>query len=91
MDDSPEDFDGRRAEIDYPTRWEYRLIGADEARLRAVVAAVVGQAEYRVAGARPSRSGKWISLAVEVLVIDEAQRDALFEELSAHEDVRYLL
>ena len=91
MSDTPSDFEGRHAEIDYPARWEYRLIGADEKRLRAVVDEVVGSVEHRIAGARPSSGGKWISLAVEVLVVDEAQRVAFFEAMAAHEDVRFLL
>jgi len=87
----PPPLRGRRARIDYPTRWECRLIGADEERLRAVVEEVVAPADYRIAGARPSRGGRWVSLAVEVLVVDEAQRDALFDALAAHDDVRFLL
>ena len=91
MDDTPSDFDGQRARIDYPAHWEYRLIGADEAQLRAVVEQVVGAVEHRIAGARPSSGGKWISLAVEVFVLDEAQRDAFFQAMAAHEHVRFLL
>lgn len=91
MDGLPDDFDGKRAEIDYPVHWEYRLIGADETRLRAVVDEVIGSIEHRIAGARPSSGGKWISLAVEVLVVDEAQRDEFFEAMAAHDDVRFLL
>lgn len=52
---------------------------------------MIGDVEHRIAGARPSSGGKRISLAVEVLVVDEAQRDAFFDALAAHEDVRYPL
>ena len=83
-------FGDQKPEIHYPCAWSYRLIGVDEQRMRAVVAAVVGEAEHSLRLANESSHGRYRSLALEVVVRDEAHRLALFEAFSASPDVRFV-
>jgi putative lipoic acid-binding regulatory protein len=81
----------RRPEIDYPTLWSYQVIGSDEARVRGAVAEVVLEREHTLRLTKTSRTGKYCSLLLELVVVDEADRLALFEALAAHDDVRIVL
>lgn len=83
--------DGRRPEIDYPCTWSYRIIGADELRLREAAIGIAGTAEYTLTLALESSGGKYRSLQLEVLVRDEEHRLGLFAALRNHPDVRFVL
>ena len=81
----------RRPEIDYPTTWSYQVIGSDEALVRAAVASVVLEREHSLRLTNTSRTGKYISLRLELTVADEDDRLAVFEALAAHAHVRIVL
>ncbi len=78
-------------EIDYPTRWAYRLVGPDEAALRAAITELVELREHSIAVARTSRTGKYTSLHVEVLVHDHDERRGLANAFNAHAAVKFVL
>lgn len=59
--------------------------------LRAAIATVLGHLKYSVFEGRSSRSGKYVSLEIEVLVESEEQRHALFHALAAHDDIEFVL
>jgi putative lipoic acid-binding regulatory protein len=77
--------------ITYPCRWDYKIIGADAGRIRAVIAAVVTDAEHTVADSNRSRGGKYCSVALTVTVRDEAHRNQVFMALRGHRDVIMVL
>lgn len=81
----------RRPEIDYPATWSYQVIGSDEALVREAVASVVLEREHSLRLTNTSRTGKYISLRLELTVVDEADRLAIFEALAAHAHVRIVL
>ncbi|MBM3891189.1 MAG: DUF493 domain-containing protein [Verrucomicrobia bacterium] len=77
--------------ITYPCRWDYKIIGTDTQRLRAAVAVIVKDIEHTVADSNRSPGGKYCSVALTVLVRDEAHRDQIFMALRAHQDVIMVL
>lgn len=81
----------RRPEIDYPTAWSYQVIGSDEALVRMAVADVVRKREHSLHLTNTSRTGKYCSLRLELVVVDEADRLALFQALAAQAAVRIVL
>jgi len=83
-------FDDQKPEITYPCAWSYRVIGADETRLRAVIGQVIGNAEHSLRLANESSHGRYRSLALEVIVRDEEHRNAIFRALGRHPDVRFV-
>ena len=78
-------------DIEYPCRWPYKVVGASEARLRDAVRGAVGDAEHTLVLSNTSRTGKYVSLALEVLVFDDAQRLTIGRLLHEHVDVRLVL
>ncbi len=77
--------------LTYPRPWEYTVIGPDPDGVRAAIGEVVGSREHSVAAANASRTGKYHSLRVELIVDSEADRDALFFALRDHDNVKMVL
>ena len=80
-----------RPVLTYPLEWEYRVIGADEVALRAVIVRVMGERTHSVAEPRRSRAGRWVSLHVQLVVYTEEERDRLHGELVADPAVRLVM
>ena len=78
-------------EIEYPCRWRYKVVGADEQAIRTVIAAIVLERDHTVELARSSRTGKYVSLAVDVLVNSHEERRGIANDLGAHPAVRFVL
>ncbi len=78
-------------EIDYPARWIYKVIGNDEPSVREAVLETVDAPDVTIELSNTSRSGKYISINVEVTVQDETQRQGLYEALRQHRAVRMVL
>ncbi len=84
-------FEGRKPEILYPCIWSYQVIGADELELRAAVREVIGDAPYTLKTGNVSPGGKYRSLGLDARVEDESERLAIFERLSKHPAIRFVL
>ena len=84
-------FEGRKPEILYPCIWAYQVIGTDEDRLREAVLEVLGDAPHTLKPGRMSRGGKYRSLGLETRVEDEPERLRIFDRLSKHPAIRFVL
>lgn len=77
--------------LDYPCPWVYKVIGADGEQLRLAIGEVLGGREHLVTPSRTSRSGKYQSLDIEVVVRDEAERNAFYVAFKRHAAVVMVL
>ncbi len=73
--------------LDYPCSWSYTVIGSDQARLARAIATVVQERPCRISPAKSSRTGKYQSMHLELVVGDEAERTELYLALKAQEDI----
>ncbi len=78
-------------EIDYPCTWSYKLVGADEQAIRIAIAEIVADREHDVSLSRASRTGKYVSLKVQVVVGDHDERRGLANGFHEHPAVRFVL
>ena len=81
----------RKPVIEYPCNWDYRVIGEDEHKLRIAVAGIAGNVPYMLTRGNISKKARYLSLQLTIEVRDENERNQLFESLSQHEDVKYVL
>ena len=81
----------RKPEIAYPCPWEYRIIGTSDELIRAAVAEVVGDVAHTLRAARVSRSGRFVSFSLELVVRDEAHRLTIYEALCEHGHIKIVL
>ena len=84
-------FGDREPEIQYPCLWSYKVMGADEERLRKAVKFVVGSLEHELTDSNRSKTGKYLSLHLRLVVFDKNQRHAIFNALREHPDVMAVL
>lgn len=77
--------------IHYPCEWEYRIIGADPGRMRSAVEEILGDEQYTLEEANWSRQGRWLSMSLRLVVINEAHRYELHRVLREHPDIRMVL
>jgi len=81
----------RRAELEYPCRWTYKVIGSVAHDVRGAIAEVLGERDHTLALSNNSRSGRYLSFRVELIVDSEAQRLDLYEALSQHRAIKIVL
>jgi len=84
-------FDDSELDLSYPGTWAYKVFGRDEKQLRAAIAAVVSELEHTIEISNRSRTGKYVSIGVEVTVRSNAERLSVFRALHDHADVLYVL
>ena len=85
------DSEQPKLELDYPCRWEYRVIGAEESRIRSAIAEILGDRPYDARTGRRSEGGKWITVVVDLEVHDDEDRTSTYRRLLAQPAVRVIL
>lgn len=78
-------------EIVYPCRWTYQVIGTDESMMRTAIESILATLEFEIALTNQSRTGKYQSLRVNVIVANDEERHRIFHELRDHDQVRMVL
>ena len=86
-----QDFENKRPQIDYPAKWEYKLIGEDVDKLLKAVEEVLPGLEYEVKFSNVSKNEKYYSLNVLVIVTSEALRDIIFQKFNSHTEVKFVI
>lgn len=81
----------RKAQIDYPVRWDYTLFGTSHAHVRQALHDVLGERSHSFAPSKTSRHGKYASFKISLLVADESDRNQISERLSEHPGVLFVL
>jgi len=77
--------------IEYPTKWEYKIIGNDVDKLLKAVEGAVPGLEYEITPSNISKNEKYYSLNVTVVVSSEVVRDLVFQKLSGHTDIKLVI
>ena len=81
--------------VEYPCLWGYKVIGPDEDAMRSAVKLCLehclnensGDREFELGHSRTSKSGKYVSLSLNLNVQDESERDAVFEALTKRPEI----
>ncbi len=76
--------------IDYPCEWVYKVIGSDKESVHNAVASVIQDSEYRINGSNTSKTGKYLSFNVTVLVGDEPYRNKIYQAFKGHDDIKFV-
>lgn len=83
--------ENKKPQIEYPCKWPYKIIGKSvEEMINAVEEVVVGL-EYDLTPSNISRKGKYFSLNIFVVVPSEIVRDLIFQKLSAHPAINFVI
>jgi putative lipoic acid-binding regulatory protein len=78
-----EGFSQNKPKIDYPSPWLFKVIGVDREALPRAIAEVLGERRHLLVYSNASRTGKYHSFNLEVVVESEIHRDELYRSLAA--------
>jgi hypothetical protein len=84
-------FEGQSPEILYPCIWTYQVIGLDEAGIRAAVREVVGDLPHTLQPGHVNKVRKSRSMGLEARVESEVERLRIFDRLSKHPSIRFVI
>ena len=83
------DLNNKKAKIDYPTHWEYKVIFDASDEVEAKVKDIVKDREFKLVFSKFSKDKKYASYDLAVLVLSEEERLEIFSALK-HE-AKYVL
>ena len=81
----------QKLELDYPCKWQYKVIGQDEEAVQEAIAEILQDRERLVSHSSSSSKGKYHCLNVEVIVQDEEDRVKNYEAFKNHPAVKMVL
>jgi putative lipoic acid-binding regulatory protein len=85
------DLESKKPEINYPTKWEYRIIGPDVDEMVKAVESIVNDLVYDLSASNISKKANYFSLNLTVEVPSEIVRDLIFQKLSAHPAIKFVV
>lgn len=80
-----------RPRIDYPCRWQYKIIGESRTEIRRVVEHHVSERPLALTDSHVSSGGRYVSMNLEVSVGSDEERLALYRLLAAEPAIRVVL
>ncbi len=81
----------QKLELEYPCSWKYKIVGAERKALEAAIHSVILERAHTLEHSNSSKTGKYISLNLDLIVHNEDDRTFIYEALKAHNDVKMVL
>ncbi|MBE7475847.1 MAG: DUF493 domain-containing protein [Ignavibacteriota bacterium] len=85
------DSENNKPQIIYPCKWSYKIIGTNIQQMITAVEEIVKDLEYDLTPSNISRRGKYFSLNVNVIVPSEIVRNLIFQNLSKHSAINFVI
>ncbi len=80
-----------KLELTYPCSWSYKLISGEKEALEKAIHDVIVDREHNLTHSNNSKSGKYISMNLDLLVHNEDDRNFIYEALKAHQNIKMVL
>ena len=77
--------------IEYPCKWNYKLISEHHDHTKEAIKDVISEKEHTLIPSNTSKGGKYVSMNLELLVMNEDERNFIFEALKAHVKIKMVL
>lgn len=81
----------KKLELEYPCNWTYKVIASEQKALHQAIIDVLNEREHKLTSSNSSKTGKYTSMNLELLVHNEDDRTFIFEALKQHQDIRMVL
>jgi len=83
--------DQRKLELEYPCQWHYKIVGEKKERIIEAVCEIISDKEHTITHSNQSKSGKYISMNLDLLVQNDEERNFIYEALKAHQHIKMVL
>ncbi|MDF1878051.1 DUF493 domain-containing protein [Sulfurimonas sp. SAG-AH-194-C20] len=77
--------------IEYPCNWCYKVIASEKAALEQAIRDVIDERDHSISPSNTSKTGKYISMNLDLLVHNEDDRTFIFDALKKHQDIKMVL
>ena len=97
-------LEGKQLELEYPCNWCYKVIASEKEALQNAVKDVINEREqtvngedseankgYKLTDSNSSKTGKYVSMNLDLLVHNEDDRKFIYDALKKHQDIKMVL
>jgi len=81
----------KKLELKYPCNWCYKVISTEEAILKQAIHDVISEREHKLTHSNNSKTGKYISMNLDLLVHNEDDRTFIYDALKRHSNIKMVL
>ncbi|MEA1955370.1 MAG: DUF493 domain-containing protein [Campylobacterota bacterium] len=81
----------KKVEILYPCSWKYKLIGYEKVAIEKAIHDVIMGREHNLEHSKQSKTGKYVSMNLDLLVHNEDDRNFIYEALKKHNNLKMVL
>ncbi len=81
----------KKLELEYPCNWCYKVVGESEEKIKEAVKDTIDQREHKLTSSKTSKSGKYKSMNLDMLVHSDDDRKTIYEELKKHKNVKIVI
>jgi len=82
---------GKKLELKYPCNWCYKVIASEKQALENAIKDVIEEREHKLSSSNTSKTGKYISMNLDMLVHNEDDRQFIYDALKKHQDIKMVL
>lgn len=75
----------------YPCEWTYKVIGYQETAIRQAISEVVTDKNFEVSFSNQSRTLKYVSLNLDLMLESETEREEIYMRLKKHPAIKMVL
>ena len=80
-----------KLELIYPCSWSYKLIGYEKEAIEEAIYDVILQKEHDLQDSNKSKTGKYMSMNLSLIVQNEDERNFIYEALKKHQNIKMVL
>jgi len=80
-----------KLELVYPCSWTYKVIGHEKEALMQAIKDVINEREHDITDSKASKTGKYISMNLDMLIHNDDDRTFIFEALKNHQNIKMVL
>jgi len=81
----------KKVELTYPCAWSYKLIGHEKEAIQKAIHEVIVEREHSLEHSNNSKTGKYVSMNLELVIQNEDERNFIYEALKAHQNIKMVL
>jgi len=80
-----------KLELEYPCSWTYKLIGLEKEVIQKAIHDVILEREHKLTHSNKSKTGKYVSMNLDIIIQNEDERNFIYEALKAHQHIKMVL
>ena len=81
----------QKLELSYPCAWSYKLIGHEKEAIQKAIHDVILEREHKLNHSNNSKTGKYVSMNLDLVIQNEDERNFIYEALKAHQNIKMVL